>query len=249
MNVTVKQVSVPHHGRVMDADYYLPEGSGPRAAVVLCHGFGGDKMLFAWLAEYFAQQGLAALCVSLCGGGLGDLSGFPSTSMTIFTQVEDALAAHAWVKEQPDVIREQVYLFGESHGGMASALAAVREPDAMRALMLLYPALCVPDDWRMRFPRVEDMPEGFVFWDLPLGREYLKAVHDMDIFQEIRGYHGPTLIMHGADDPIVNVSYSERAVSCYEQGELHIVPGEGHGFTAEGREVVKRLCMAFINSH
>ena len=46
----------------------------------------------------------------------------------------------------------------------------------------------------------------------------------------IRAYRNPVLIIHGTDDPVVPLSYSERAAETYENAELKIIKGAGHGF-------------------
>ena len=70
-----------------------------------------------------------------------------------------------------------------------------------------------------------------------LSGEYARSVVDMDVFKEIRGYHGPVLIIHGTADEIVDVSYAVKAGEVYsENGNdcvLHLLEDAPHGFRDE----------------
>ena len=245
----IDSVKVTHHGRTVDGDFYQPEGVERFPAVVVSHGFNGHKSSFGWLAAYLAENGIGAVSITFCGGGSRDESGFPTTSMSVQTEKEDVLAVAAWLRSHPQVDESRVYLFGESQGGMASVLAAAEQPELAHGLILLYPALCIPDDWRKLFPVREEIPETIPFWNLLLGKAYALAAHDLDVFSVLPGYHGPVLLMHGEKDTVVNVSYAKRAAELYDDVDLHLFPEEGHGFKAEASNEMKKLTLAFINKH
>lgn len=242
--MTIRQLTVPHHGRVMDADFYRPEAS-LFPAVVVCHGYGGDKRGMAWVGRALAEAGIGALCVSLCGGGRGDASGFPSTSMTLYTERDDALAALDLARTLPGVDPARVYLFGESQGGLASVLAAEQARN-LAGLILLFPALCIPDDWNRRLPADADIPETLDFWNLTLGSGFFRALRTMDVPKAIAAYRGPVLLLHGDEDPIVPIEYSRRAAEDYADAALVEFPGEKHGFTPPACARVIELTTAMV---
>lgn len=242
--MTIEQITILHHDRAMDADFYRPDAA-LFPAVVICHGYGGDKRGSAWLGRALSEAGIGALCVSLCGGGRGDTSGFPSTSMTLYTERDDALAALAVVRTLPGVDPARVYLFGESQGGLASVLAA-EQAQGLAGLILLYPALCIPDDWNRRLPTDADIPETLDFWNLTLGGGFFRALRTVDVPKAIAAYCGPVLFLHGDEDPIVPIDYSRQAAAAYADAALVEFPGEKHGFTPPACGRVAELTAAMI---
>ena len=240
-------LSVAHHGRITEVLCWWPETPSPGPAVIVSHGYNGHGSDAAAMGKALAACGVAALCLSFSGGSTRDTSGFPSTSMTLYTERDDILAVLDWTKAQPRISR--VFLYGESMGGMASVLAAADAPERIAGLGLLYPALCIPDDWRRKFPSAADIPETVRFWDLPLGRVFFTSIREMDVFTLLPRYQGPVLIMHGTDDPIVPLACSERAASLYRDADLHVFPGEGHGFSPDGAEQVRGLLTRFVLAH
>ena len=81
----IEQISFPHHGRTVDATAYWPDRNGAVPCVILSHGYNGHKDDSARQAVALAEQGFAAVCITFCGGSTRDVSGFPSTGMTLWT--------------------------------------------------------------------------------------------------------------------------------------------------------------------
>ncbi len=70
----------------------------------------------------------------------------------------------------------------------------------------------------------------------------------MDPYQEIKGYPGPVLLIHGEKDGIVNVSYSHRAKEVYgELCDLHILPNAGHGFKKKDDAIAFSIMEQFLS--
>lgn len=49
-----------------------------------------------------------------------------------------------------------------------------------------------------------------------------------DRTERLKGIRAPTVVLHGADDPLVPVSGGEHTTACIPGAELRIVPGMGH---------------------
>ena len=58
-----------------------------------------------------------------------------------------------------------------------------------------------------------------------------------------------SLILHGGKDPIVPLSYSERAVEVLKNAELIVYPGQGHGFMGSQRNHAMQTEAAFFAGH
>lgn len=242
----MQEIKIPHHGRRVDGCKYRPEGDGRFPVVILSHGFNGHHSDQAHIAERLAANGIGAVCYTFCGGGLRDESGFPTTDMTLFTEKQDLLAVLDEVRYWDWVDTEHVYLFGSSQGGMVSALAAEERKAQIRGMFLQYPALCIADDWRKKFPRIEDIPEEIQLWDVTLGRAFAESVHDFVVEEQTGGFDKPVLIVHGTEDDVVPISYSEQAAERYPNAKLEVFPGEGHGFTPAGERRTAEMVLAFV---
>ena len=75
----------------------------------------------------------------------------------------------------------------------------------------------------------------------------------MDAYEEIKGYTGNVLIVHGDVDNLVNISGSEKALSMYEDSDafakLVIISGAGRiFFNAKHREQAIYDILGFLKS-
>ena len=244
--MTITDVLIPHHGRSVHAVLYLPEAAAPVPAVLMSHGYNGCKTDFDHGARFLAENGVASLCYTFCGGSTRDESGFPTTSMTLCTEREDALALLDFLRGHEAVDASRVFLFGGSMGGMVSALAAQERPQDIAGLGLLFPALCIPDNWNSRFPEIADIRETLDFWGMTLGRSFFTTLRGMDVFARMPEFTGPVIIMQGDKDGICRMSDAERAASLYPDATLRVFPGEGHGFTPEADAEVFRMLLALV---
>ena len=247
--MTITSLVIPHHGRGVHAVLYLPDAAGPVPAVLMSHGYNGFKADFDEGARLLAENGVAALCYTFCGGSTRDESGFPTTDMTLFTEREDALALVDFLKAHPSVDSGRIFLFGGSMGGLVSVMASQARPEDTAGLALLFPALCIPQNWRARFPKAEDVPATVDFWGLLLGREFFLSMWELDVFPRLPEYEKPVLILQGDQDMIVSLESSQRAAKAYPNAELTIFPGEGHGFSPEGNRRVYEMLLQFVQTH
>jgi pimeloyl-ACP methyl ester carboxylesterase len=103
-------------------------------------------------------------------------------------------------------------------------------------LVLVFPALGIPENWGSRYPRVEDIPDTTRLWNVPMGRRFFTELRDIKVFKQIGKFKKPVLIVQGDKDNIVPVESSKRAVKLYKDARLHIIPGAGHGFKSHELE-------------
>ncbi len=153
--------------------------------------------------------------------------------MTLFSEKEDLLAVAEHIASLDFVDAERIYLLGGSQGGLVTALAATELREKIRGIILYFPALCIPDNWRHRFDET-GIPETVEFWGLTLGREFFTSMKELYPLDVIGEYKGPVLIIQGDRDSIVLREDSEKAAEIYENCRLVVLKGEGHGFSPEG---------------
>lgn len=236
---------IPHRGRVVRGSLIRPSENCP--LVVFSHGFGGRGADFSGTAKALAEQGIGSLCIDFCGGSRRAQQYLSTEQMTLETEQEDLHAAIDRLLAD-GVPREKLFLFGGSQGGLVTALAAAERPQDVRGVILLYPALCIPDDWQRQFPTEADIPAHYTLWGVRLGRGYFESARKTDVFARIGQYTGPVLLLHGDADKVVPIAYSRRAEKLYPQARLIEFAGEGHGFSAKGNSAVAAYTAQFIRS-
>ena len=231
--------SCERDGLTIKGTVFLPKGKTDCPIAVISHGFMANQMFSQIHAQNLAKMGYAAFCFDFCGGTLVGSSDGDSTDMSVLTEVEDLKAVIEFAKEQSYTDENELVLLGCSQGGFVSAIVAAEMKEEVDALILLYPALCIPDDARsgeMMFAKFDpqNVPETFWCGPMKLGRRYVTDVIEMDPYEIINQYTGKVLIIHGNQDKIVDISYALRAVETYSQAgadvEMKIIDKGGHMF-------------------
>ncbi len=216
---------------------YIPDGDN-LPIMIVSHGFLANYETTKKYAEWFAKRGYASFCFDFNGGGVGCKSEGKSLDMSVLTEAADLRAVIAYAQGREETDASDVTLMGASQGGFVSAMVAAEDAGIVRQLILFYPAFSIPDDARAGRMVAgtfdpHNIPEKLPCDYMELGRCYAADVMDIHFEDMIKPYRGPVLIVHGAQDSIVNVSYSEQADQVYENATLHIIPEGGHGFADE----------------
>lgn len=245
--VEIQEIKIPFKQWETDGVLYLPKKEGKFPVVVFSHGYNGFKMDFDDTARYLAERGIASVCYTFCGGSTRDTSKMATTEMTIFSEVENLNAVLAYTKKLQQVDESNIFTFGGSQGGLVTALTCDDRSEEIRGMMLLFPAFCIPENWTERFADKADIPEEVDFWGMKLGHGFFETIHGYDVFSKVGKYKNNVLIMHGDQDPIVAMGYSERMVESYEHVRLEVFQGEGHGFSPEGNRVMTEMVYDFVS--
>lgn len=242
-----------HSVRVRDdrifTTVYVPEGKGPFPAVILSHGYNGKGNDFQAEASFFAGHGIVACTFDFCGGSARSDSSGSTKRMSVLTEKEDLEAVLSFLKGQKAVAQDQLFLFGGSQGGFVTTLAAAEMPEGIRGLILYYPAFCIPDDWRKKYPDPEQIPDSTEFWGMELGRPYFETAVQLDAYAALRSIRTDLLLLHGEKDAVVPLSYAQKAAEVGASVELEVLPGEGHGFSPDAAETAMKRALAFMQSH
>lgn len=246
--VESRVLEVPMKGRTLYGELLLPKGeTGPLPTVICSHGFGSSGQQFTTgVGMSLAKSGFAVYCFDFYGGGSNSKSGGSMTEMSVFTEQDDLNAVVDAVLALDTTDTDNLFLLGESQGGFVSAITAAQRQEDIRGMILFYPALCIADDARARYATQEEVPETYKIMGKTVGRIYSQGLYDYDVDAHIAPYTGPVLILHGDKDTVVNLSYSQHAESVYEDAELIVMPGQGHGFTGKTKTEAARLTYDFI---
>lgn len=211
------------------------DGRAKHPLAIISHGFNGTHSF-----NYFPLfNRLGYMCYSFdfpCGS-TKSRSDNNTVNMSVIDERDDLEAIINYFRARPDVDADSILLIGDSQGGLVSALAAARMPEAVSRLVLVYPALCIPDNWNSRYPNDGDIPDTTKVWGVPLGRRFFTEVRRMHVFDSICSFRGPVLIVQGDADPVVSLDDSRKAVARYADARLHVIRGARHGFRpAEQKE-------------
>lgn len=224
-------------------------------AIVISHGFGGNCSELEYYCKSLAEKEYAVYCFDFCGGHIDGKSEGSTLEMTIQSECDDLIQILHNVQSLSYIDTSRISLMGFSQGGFISALTAARMGNRIENLIMLYPALCIPDHARLgilggagydaeNVPDIIECPNS-----MKLSHEFHENVVDMDPFLEISKYKGRTLLIHGMQDEIVNYSYAVRAKECYkeEQCKLILIRDAGHGFTVQQNESVMIAIEHFLD--
>ena len=225
-----------------------PEKAQAKSPIaIIAHGFNGTH--HAGLKYFDMLNSMGFLCYTFdfpCGSPQSK-SDANTMEMSILDEQSDLEAIVRYFKSRPDVDASRIVLIGGSQGGLVSALTAANLPEEVSELVLIYPALCIPDNWRKSYPQVENIPDTTRLWNVPMGRRFFAEIHDMDAFELIGKYQKPVIIIQGDADRIVSLEDSRRAIKLYKDARLHVIPGAGHGFRPhEFKESLEQIKL-FLN--
>lgn len=213
---------------------------------IISHGFNGTYWFGKDYFEMMKEKGYMCYTFDFPCGSVNSRSDNNTMNMSVKGEVSDVQAIIDYFKSQPDVDATRIVLIGESQGGLVSALTAASRPKDVSQLVLIYPALCIPDNWNERYPKVEEIPDTTRLWNVPLGRSFFLEIRDLDVYKEIKRYKGQVLIIHGDKDQVVPLSYSERAVKKYKKAKLEVIPNARHGFNPTERALAIGWIKNFI---
>lgn len=242
-----KEITVQSRGMKLYGVATFPKnGKAKNPAVIMSHGYGGNGMGFYSQMDALSKEGYICYAIDFQGGGRVSKSEGKTTEMSIFTEKQNLLDVLEAVRGWEGVDTDNVFLLGESQGGCVSAITAPEVSDKIKAICLIFPALCIPDDGRALYKTVADIPQSVNVMGMEIGRAYYEPIHDYDVYPVIEKYQGPVLIVHGTDDQLVKVSYSERASKLYKDCEFHTIQGAGHGFWGESKATSDKYVADFL---
>lgn len=240
-------------GKTIRGIFHSPEQQnlwfkGKNPGIVLCHGFIGNKIglhrLFVKAARYFSRLGFGVLRFDFSGCGDSDGS---HEEITIDGQVRETLAALEFIKSQPNIARDKVFLIGLSMGGAVAALTAAQaqalaqvkaQAQALAGLALWAPVANMYEDIQgivgprlfeeVRAKGVADY-EGFA-----LGQPFIESLQSNFPLTAAKNYRGPLLVLHGTGDMEISPGNAElyrQARNKMDSTVVSLVPGADHTFS------------------
>ncbi len=228
------------------AAWYVP--SQNQAAVIVVHGYKGDRSLMLPRAQKIAQHGYGVLLIDLRAHGEseGELISFG------LNEVRDVEAAYRYLLNRPDIDPDKIGALGVSMGGTVVLLSAAQNtglktvvaesafatlPDAVPSAVAstgLPPAIFAP------------VVQWFAEREVGFKAEQVSAV---DAIGKISPR--PVLLMQGGKDLVVMPDGGQRLYDAAgEPRELWFEPELGHtAFIEELPEMYKRRVIEFLDTY
>ncbi len=181
-------------------------------AVLLFHGMASDRDdvggLLKQLAGDLAAQGIASLRINFRGEGDARRTRIESTFVT---RLEDAAAAHAWVKAQKGTDAGRMGALGFSLGGPTAVVTAARQPSWFKSIAVwsspsgdLF-ALWDKSETAQRALREGEATEDIPGWkSLTTKRAFYDSFRGFDFDAALRQYPGAFLTIRGSADHVAN---------------------------------------------
>ena len=229
---------------------YRPKNAGKKLpTVIFSHGFNNNYHSGSRYAAYLAYKGYNVYTFDFCGGSEHSESDGSMLDMTVFSEKEDLEAVISMIRGLDYVDEENIFLLGSSHGGLVSAITAAENKDIIKGMVLLYPGFHIPEMMTAQFGYADEIPETFELSDVTLGRGYAEVMINYDVYSHIAAYDKDVLILHGDEDWVVPISYSERALAAYPSAELKVISGSGHGFDWKDYGVAVDYITEYLDNH
>lgn len=244
----VKEIRCDNSGQSIYGIAYVPKTEGKVPLVIFSHEFTNTHTSGIAYAENLASHGIATYVFDFRGGSIKNKSDGKTTEMSVMTEVTDLESVIETAKNWDFVNPEKIVLLGGSQGGVVSAITAARHNKELTGLILLYPAFVIEDDIHKMFSSLDEVPDTFSYrgW-ITVGRKYIEDMWDYDVYGEIGNFDKQVLILHGNEDNLVDISYSKRAAEKYDNAELYVIKGAGHGFGGSNFDEVMTYIWQYLH--
>ena len=226
-------LQLPYGNETLVGSVHLPEQA--RDALVLLHGFTGNRgeftYLFVDLARQLAAQGIAVFRFDFLG--CGDSSG-RFADLTLQSQIDQTHALlDALQARYPGL---QWHLTGFSMGGVVAARVAQQR--ALASLQLIAPAANLHGILQGIWPLAHPLENGNVDWfGLEIGRALLDETATFDPLAGLDGLRLPVQVIHGALDATVPIDQGRRYADAIPAAQWLPLAGADHVF---GRQTHRR---------
>lgn len=246
--VIKKKFTVTYNGKTIVGKLLIPKTERKIPLVICSHGFGANyKTTEVLVGDTLSRSGIACLCFDFYGGNRHSKSGGSMLEMTPLTEKEDLFAVFERAANLDFVDWSNVFLFGESQGGLVTALAANEVQERIAGVILYYPAFAIPEIAQKLYAEWDDRRCWQIFGK-KISEHYLTDSMQIDIYREIETFSKPVLIVHGDADTRIDISYGERASKIYPNAKFVVLHKQYHGFSGRGKMKAVRYVYDFIEN-
>ena len=241
-------------------------------AIIMSHGYLSNLHNFEYFATQFAMIGYNVFTFNFCCGSDETdpelMSDGTTTNLCIEGEISDLIAVYNYVSTRDYVKSDEIILWGESQGAFVSGLSAARLQEKISKLVMIFPAVCIPDHARRgtlggASYDPKNPPELIYTERAMLSKVFVDDVKDMDAYSELAKYKGATLLIQGTCDSIVVPEYqyivkkefdltdnkeneNAQTTNSNHRLKLQMVRGMDHYTGGEHKEALKDSIRYFI---
>jgi dipeptidyl aminopeptidase/acylaminoacyl peptidase len=235
----------------------LPRSAGGAAAPLVLFPHGGpfgveDTWGFHEETQMLAARGYAVLRVNFRGSG-GRGRDFMERGYRQWggAMQDDLTDATRWAASQAGVDGARICAWGESYGGYAALMGAIREPELYRCVIGMAGPYDLPTMYRWGDTQRSTWGKGFLETTLGTDQTALLAHSPSRLADRLKA---AVMIVQGGRDPRVSPQHAREMKAAMEAAgkpfEGYFPPNETHGFFADKsrREYYARV-LDFLDRH
>lgn len=243
------------HGRPIVTDIFYSEENKKKPVLIFSHGYKGFKDWGAWnlMAEEYARRGFLFIKFnfSFNGGTLEDPIDFPDLDAfgenTFVKELDDLDVVLDWVSGEDFPLKNEadtskISLMGHSRGG-GTVIIKAAEDERVKNLV----TLASVSDFGNRFPSGAELEawekNGVAYVENGRTKQQMPHLFDfytnfkeneerLTISKAAKSLQIPFLIIHGTEDPTVDVSNAHHLKEWDPEAELFLLEGSNHVFEA-----------------
>lgn len=188
---------------------YLPSAK-TNHVILVHHGQYGNISYHLPMCGFLLQPDDALFIYDYAGFGKSE------GSPTIEGMADDATAAYDCLVEKFHIDPKKIVHYGSSLGSGPAALVAADKPCA--GLILFSPYTSIKAAARDIYPFMYIYPD------------FLMTDYDFDTLTNVRRFHKPILIVHGAADASIKITNGDRIYNAANEPKTYMrMAGQGHG--------------------
>ncbi len=251
--------------RKIVGDLIIPDGKTPYPAVIVIHGFKGNRNQphIKAIAEGLVAGGIATLRVDLTREP-GE-SSLPFLDMTVTDEIEELSATVNFIRKQSEADPSRVGLTGHSLGGYVIMNYTAHNEEKIRSVAPLSAVFNFSGSFKRIFNKTkEEVLKDFKekgrtkVWSRSRQKEFLikKSFYEDSLFHDAKDFVSkitcPILVLHGDKDESVSISHAKKYFNGVSSKikKLEIIEGADHDYTNPTylSQVVEKVVYWFRNT-